>query len=52
MKKLSDNYIRMAKELEKSKDTFKPKCVWVRAWQIMRDNHYAVYGTLGSDLLN
>lgn len=35
MKKLSEGYIRMGRELEKSKGTFKPKEVWLRAWQIM-----------------
>lgn len=45
MKRLSENYIKMAKELEKSEGTFEPENIWVRAWQIMRENHYAVYGS-------
>lgn len=45
MKKLNMDQIKMVRELEKSEETFEPKNIWVRAWQIMRENHYAVYGT-------
>lgn len=49
MKKLNVEQIKMARELEKSKGTFEPKNIWVRAWQIIKENHYAVYGS-GSEL--
>ncbi len=35
MKKMSDNYIKIARELEKSEGTFQPKCIWFRAWELM-----------------
>jgi len=40
MKKLNQNYIRMAKELEKSDSTFQPKSIWFRAWELMREQYY------------
>ncbi len=40
MKKLNMNQIKMAKELEKSDGTFKPKHVWFRAWELMKEQHY------------
>ncbi len=30
----------MAKELEKAEGTFKPKSVWFRAWELMRESHF------------
>ncbi len=40
MKRLNENYIRMARELEKSKGTFEPKSIWFRAWELMIECHY------------
>lgn len=49
MKKLNVEQIKMARELEKSEGIFEPKNIWLRAWQIMKENHYAVFGS-GSEL--
>ena len=49
MRKLTVYQIEMVRELEKAKGTFEPKSIWSRAWQIMRENHYAVYSS-GSEL--
>lgn len=40
MKRLSEGYIKMGREMEKSSGTFDPKIVWFRAWEIMREKHY------------
>jgi len=49
MKKLNVEQIKMARELEKSKGIFEYKNIWLRAWQIMKENHYDVFGS-GSEL--
>lgn len=40
MKRLSENLIKMGRDLEKSSSTFEPKRVWLRAWQIMLERHF------------
>lgn len=40
MRKLSNDHIRMARDIEKSDGTFKPKEIWLRAWELMREKHY------------
>jgi len=39
MKKLSNDHIRMVRDLEKSEGTFQPKKIWHRAWELMREKY-------------
>ncbi len=39
MKPLTEKRISMVRELEKAEGTFDPKEIWVRAWEIMLEDH-------------
>lgn len=41
MKRLTENQIKMVRGIEKEEGTYEPKNIWVRAWQIMLENHLA-----------
>lgn len=42
MKPLNCTTLKIVREIEKNKETYKPKEIWVRAWEIMveRSNQY------------
>jgi hypothetical protein len=39
MKGLSKDRIRLVRDIEKQEETFEPKNIWVRAWEIMLEEH-------------
>ncbi len=39
MKPLTEDRVKMTRELEKAERTYEPKGIWVRAWQIMLETH-------------